>query len=135
NARLRAAVAEEARYLELLASATNIEDLLAIERELSRIRTTIERYEAQQQGLEDEVAFASLYVSMTKEITLPLEGTRFRPKQDAVEAFAKLALIARGITTALIHLLIIGGAISIPVALVYLLSKPFFSTYGKKRKK
>lgn len=135
DARLRAAVAEENRYLELLSAANNVEDLLAIERELSRIRTTIERYDAQLASLEDEVAFASLYISMTQELTLPLEGTRFRPGQDVIDALSQLALIARSIATGLIYLVIIGGAILIPVVLIYLLTKPFISTYGKKRKK
>lgn len=52
ESRLRSQLAHEQRLLELFDRAEDIEDLLKIEQELSRIRTTMEQMEGRQQYLE-----------------------------------------------------------------------------------
>ena len=62
EARLRSAQREEESLLSLLDRVTGVADVLAIERELARVRTEIERFEGQLQFLEDRVALATISV-------------------------------------------------------------------------
>lgn len=63
EARLLNKKALEARYLDILKSAKNIEEIMAIERELSTVRTEIEMMESQQKQIDDQVAMSRLHVS------------------------------------------------------------------------
>jgi hypothetical protein len=65
GARLRNARAQEKRLLELLSYQTgSLADVLAVEEELSRVRESIERTEARQKTLENEIAYASVHVDI-----------------------------------------------------------------------
>lgn len=65
GARLRNARAQEKRLLELLSNQTgSLADVLAVEEELSRVRESIERIEARQKTLENEIAYASVHVDI-----------------------------------------------------------------------
>lgn len=63
DARLQNKKALETRYLDILKSAKNIEEIMAIERELSAVRTEIEMMESQQKQIDDQVAMSRLHVS------------------------------------------------------------------------
>jgi hypothetical protein len=65
GARLRNGRAQEKRLLELLSYQTgSLTDVLAVEEELSRVRESIERIEARQKTLENEIAYASVHVDI-----------------------------------------------------------------------
>ncbi len=65
-ARMRNAHAEEERFLVLLADRTGgLEDVLAVERELSRVREQIERMTAQERVLSRNVAHAHMHLDIT----------------------------------------------------------------------
>lgn len=65
KARLASARAEEKRLLELMATRTaSLADVLAAEKELARVRETIERYDAQERTIEHRVAFATVRVTL-----------------------------------------------------------------------
>jgi hypothetical protein len=65
GARLRNARAQEKRLLELLSYQTgSLADVLAVEEELSRVRESIERIEARQKTLDNEIAYASVHVNI-----------------------------------------------------------------------
>jgi hypothetical protein len=65
GARLRNARAQEKRLLELLSYQTgSLADVLAVEEEISRVRESIERTEARQKTLENEIAYASVHVDI-----------------------------------------------------------------------
>jgi DNA repair exonuclease SbcCD ATPase subunit len=65
GARLRNARAQEKRLLELLSYQTgSLADVLAVEEELSQVRESIERIEARQKTLENEIAYASVHVDI-----------------------------------------------------------------------
>jgi DNA repair exonuclease SbcCD ATPase subunit len=65
GARLRNARAQEKRLLELLSYQTgSLADVLAVEEELSQVRESIERIEARQKRLENEIAYASVHVDI-----------------------------------------------------------------------
>jgi len=61
KARLHNARAAEQRLLELLAGRTgNLGDVVAVEKELTSVRETIERLDAEERTLEGEIAFATV---------------------------------------------------------------------------
>ena len=64
DARLRSALRTEGSLLDLLDRATDVEDVISIERELSRIRTDIERLQGQLNFLERRVSLSTLTVSL-----------------------------------------------------------------------
>lgn len=66
EARLKAKRSLETRYLELLAKAQNVKDILEIEKELAAIREEIEAREGRLQFLENRVAYSTLTVSFYK---------------------------------------------------------------------
>ena len=64
EARLTSSLREEQSLLSLLDKAENVSDILTIERELSRIRTEIERFQGQLNFLENRVDLATIGVSL-----------------------------------------------------------------------
>ena len=66
TARLENLRAQEARLRELVAAATNVEEMLAVEKELWRIRGEIESLDAQVQYLERQAARATVTVELTE---------------------------------------------------------------------
>ena len=66
KARLENAQREEQRLLELLDKAYDVEDMLNIERELSRIREQIEVYTGQLRYLESRVNYATITVNLSE---------------------------------------------------------------------
>ena len=64
DARLRSALRTEGSLLDLLDRAVDVEDVIAIERELSRVRTDIERLQGQLNFLERRVSLSTLTVSL-----------------------------------------------------------------------
>jgi hypothetical protein len=79
RARLGSSRAEEKRLLELLEKQTgSLADVVAVEKELARVRETIERMEAQERVLEGQIALATVKITLsTKSIPLnPGSGTR-----------------------------------------------------------
>ena len=64
EARLKSALREEQSFLSLLEKAESVGDVLAIERELARVRSEIERLQGQLNFLERRVALATISVSL-----------------------------------------------------------------------
>ena len=68
NARLKAKRTLEKRYLELLAKAKNVKEMLEIERELSKIREEIEAKEGRLQYLQSQVSESTISIYFYKTI-------------------------------------------------------------------
>lgn len=65
EARLKSALREEESLLKLLERASQVSEILAIERELARVRSEIERIQGQLNFLERRVALATINVSLS----------------------------------------------------------------------
>ncbi len=65
-ARLDNLIAEETRLREFFDSATNVEEMLSIERELYRVRGEIESLDAQVKYLERQAAMATVTIDLTE---------------------------------------------------------------------
>lgn len=66
EARLRTQVALRERLTTLLARAKNVEEVLAIEKELARLQTEIETLERRLEGMRSQIAFSTLHVSLER---------------------------------------------------------------------
>jgi urease accessory protein UreE len=66
EARLAAKKKVEARYLELVAQAKTVTEVLEVERELGNVRAEIESMEGRMKVLRDQVAMSTLTITCTK---------------------------------------------------------------------
>ena len=67
DARLRARRAVEARYVEILARANSVEDVLAVEKQLAETRVEIEVADGQLRALRDRVALSTLRLTLAEQ--------------------------------------------------------------------
>lgn len=63
EARLHAKLKLETRYLELLAKAKNVKEILEIEREIAKIREEIEAKQGRLKYLQNKVSLSTIYIS------------------------------------------------------------------------
>jgi hypothetical protein len=66
--RLDNALALRARLRALLADAAGVQDVLAVERELARVTTEVERLEGQLRLLQNQVAFSTVRLSVGRDV-------------------------------------------------------------------
>ncbi|MBI2866868.1 MAG: DUF4349 domain-containing protein [Chloroflexi bacterium] len=97
KARLESSQREEKSLLSLLEKSTSVGDVLSIERELSRVRSEIERLQGQLNFLERRVELATLTVSLHTAVTqapaasLTVEARNVGGSVDAVRTFVTSA--------------------------------------------
>jgi hypothetical protein len=102
QSRIRNLEATEQRYVALLAEARNLEEILSVERELTRIRGEIEQIQGRINYLEQRTSFSRIYVSLipTQE-SIQVAGVKFTPLETAREAWEQsmefMATIASGV--------------------------------------
>lgn len=118
EARLRNAVSQEQTYLALLNQAKNIEDILAIQRELGSIRAQIESLQGRLQYIENQTSLSTIHVSLTQETGISLPTQTFRPWQTVKDSTQALIFLVQHTLEQLITFVIIGGGILIPAGLI-----------------
>ncbi len=79
--RLDNAIKSRDRLLEVLAKATKVEDVLAVEKELRRLTEEIERMEGRRKFLADRVAMATIEASFRSNQTAPPPTKTRRPSR------------------------------------------------------
>jgi len=116
DARLRNSRAAEQRLTELLRSRTgNITDVLAVEKEMTRVREEIERMDAERKNLGEEVAFAAVDLRVTEEYRGATSPQSLRGA--AAEGWDTLLA---GLTAAALFLLAYGPSILLWSGLLYI---------------
>jgi hypothetical protein len=102
QARLANARAEEKRLLDLLAQRTgSLADVLAAERELARVRETIERFDAQATQLEGKIALATVNVTLVPSAATKTAGSGDRIVKAAQDGVRLGGVVIVGIAVAL----------------------------------
>ena len=102
SARLSNARHTEQRLVDILLRNTGrVADVLAVEREIARVREEIERMQAQLQDLDKRVRFATVELRVTEEYQAPLQAaptaTRTRLRNALVEGYRDLVENALGL--------------------------------------
>jgi len=114
EARLENLRASEDAFLKLLDRAESVADVVAVQSELSRIQGDIESYEAQLNGMKDQVEMASITVSLSLPVS-PVEVAtgEFDLAYELSNALANLINVGRAVIVALINILVIGAPIAL----------------------
>lgn len=129
--RLKNAQAEEASYLAVLAKATTVEDILAVQQYLSQVRQTIEQLTAQQKYLSTQTTYSVITVYLTEEVTVTIGGQEFRPWQAVIDAIQTVINGFQASVIVLIQIIIIGAAILLPAGLLYLIGLTLYRKFKK----
>lgn len=123
QARLKNLRNQEKRYTELLSMAEDVEDVLAIEVQLGRIRGEIESYEGRIKYLDNTTSFGTFYINLYEPQEVIHEWGIKNAFDRAIDAFI----------TSVAGIIILGGffiPIIILIGIIYLIVK-----YTKKRVK
>ena len=115
EARLRNLRASEAALLELMTRATTVSDVLAVQTQLTAVRSDIESYDAQRAALADQVAMTTVSVTISPIGSSIGNATNgFDLGKEVSRAVANLIAVGRTVIIAAINLVIV----VLPIALV-----------------
>jgi len=126
QAQLRNLEATEAQYLELLKKAETVEDMLAVQRELSNVRGQIEQVKGRIQYLERTSDMALIEVNLQK--TQPIDGTGWSALETLKSAVRGLINFGKVLAIVVIWL-----AIFSPVWIIILVLVFFFRRRRKAK--
>jgi len=133
EARLKNAEAEEAQYLAILEKAEDVEDILNVTTYLSRVRETIERYEAQIKYLENQTDLATIYVYLGEEERIIIPADKWQPWVEIKTAVQTLVVFFQQVANALIWIVIFSLGVALPLALIIWLTAAIVRRIMKKR--
>ena len=123
GARIANLRASEAALQSIMAKATKISDVLAVQAELSTVRGEIERLVAEKAMLEERAAFGTLNVTFNLPVTPVAEEVRqgWNPATDVDQAAGTLIGAGQGAVSLAIWLGIVGLPLALTSAVVGLL--------------
>ncbi|OGN91918.1 MAG: hypothetical protein A2Z70_02465 [Chloroflexi bacterium RBG_13_48_17] len=127
QAQLRNYEATEAQYLELLKKAEKVEDILAVQRELSNVRGQIEQVKGRIQYIERTSDMALIEVNLHK--VKPIGGTAWSALETLKSAARGLVSFGKALADVLIWV-----AIFSPVWIIILVVVLYFTRWRKKAK-
>jgi len=115
EARLRNLRASEAALLTLMARATSVSDVLAVQTQLTAVRSDIESYDAQRVAIADQVAMTTISVTISPVGSSIGNATNgFDLGKEVSRAVANLIAVGRTVIVAAINLVIV----VLPIALI-----------------
>ena len=115
EARLRNLRASETALLELMSRATTVSDVLAVQTQLTSVRSDIESYDAQRASLADQVAMTTVSVTISPiGSSIGNATSGFDLGEEVSLAIANLISVGRTVIIAAINLVVV----VLPIALV-----------------
>jgi hypothetical protein len=117
QAQLKNKQAEEQTFVGLLDRSGKLDDVLAVTREISRVRGEIERLQGKIKYLQSQTDMATITVSLSEDVEVAPVGSGWRPGQVFKQAVSDLVKSAQGFVDNLIRFLIIG----LPSIVVFLI--------------
>ena len=115
EARLRNLRASETALLELMTRATTVSDVLAVQTQLTAVRSDIESYDAQRAALADQVAMTTISVTISPiGSSIGNAASGFDLGKEVSLAIANLISVGRTVIVAAINLVIV----VLPIALI-----------------
>jgi hypothetical protein len=126
QSQLRNLEATEAQYLELLKKAEKVEDILAIQRELSNVRGQIEQVKGRIQYIDRTSDMALIDVSLQK--VKPIGGTAWNALETLKSAARGLVSFGKGLADVLIWLVIFS-----PIWVIILVVVLYFTRWRHRK--
>ena len=124
EARLRNYKSVESQYLSILESAKDVEDTLAVYKELNQIRLDIERVETQLKNLENQTEYSYIYIQISQSsVGAELEDDEWKPAGVFKEAARALVSFAKLLGNLLIWVVVFSPVFAIIVVPMVLLKK------------
>ncbi len=127
QAQLKNKRAEEAAFVEILSRSGKIQEVLAVTKEISRVRGQIERLEAQVRYLESQTDMSTITVYVSEDVEIST-GDEWRPWQVIKTSVKTLFKKIQGFVDGLIRFVIV----TIPTLVIFALVIWFFYWIGKK---
>lgn len=138
EARLNNLKASEAQFLEIMKKATKIEDILAVQTQLTYVRGEIESYEGRMKYLSESAKLSTLTVYLsTDPATLPLadDDETWKPFATLKDAFRSLLDFGKGLVEAGIWVVVYIPALLIGAVLIWVIVKIIKRIFRRKTKK
>jgi hypothetical protein len=104
ESRLRSLRLTEDRLLTLYDRAQRLEDVFAVQREITTVRGQIEQAQGRHQAIERRSAMATITVQLREAAPAPRPQADWSPQQVLTEATSALGVVLRGLTTVAIWL-------------------------------
>ena len=107
DAELKNLRATEAQFLEIMKKAQRIEDVLAVQRELTNTRSSIERIEGRMKYLSESAEYSTIMVYLSSDAgSLPIltEGDEWKPVRVFKDALRSLVDLGKGLLSGIIWL-------------------------------
>jgi len=115
EARLRNLRASETALLELMTRATTVSDVLAVQTQLTSVRSDIESYDAQRATIADQVAMTTISVTISPiGSSIGNATSGFDLRKEVSLAIANLISVGRTVIVAAINLVVV----VLPIALI-----------------
>ncbi len=99
QARIRAKKNLESRYFEILKKASKVTDMLAIEDELNKVRTDIERMEGRVGYLGNQVAYSTITIDYHEPVVVTDYGFNSKLVEAMIKGWDGLLSLVLGLTT------------------------------------
>lgn len=131
QARLTNAQAEEAAYISVLNQAVTVEDILNVQYYLSNVREEIERYEAQLEYYENSTSYSTISVYLEEATSITLDSDNFQPWQTIKDSAQTVIRLFQGLVLGIIELIIVGGAVILPIAILFFGGRWIYRRYKK----
>jgi len=127
QAQLKNKQTEEDAFTKIMAQAQKIDDVLAVQRELSRVRGQIEQLQGRIKYMDSQTNMSTITVSLTEDANISI-ADRWRPWQVVKETTSVLVKKVQGFVDFVIKLVIL----VLPVLLLYTLLVLVVYRIGKK---
>ena len=127
QAQLKNKQTEEEAFTRIMAQAQKIDDILAVQKELSRVRGQIEQLQGRIKYLESQTDMSTITISLTEDANISIVD-RWRPWQVVKESASVLIKKVQGFVDFVIKLVIL----VLPVLLLYALLVLLVYKIGKK---
>lgn len=133
EARLKNARAEEASFLALLNRSGKIEEVLAVTREVARVRGEIEQLQGQLRYLNSQTDMSTITAQLTEDVAIGPAGQDWRPWQVVKTSVKRLLVSGQNFIDGLIAFFIVAlpmlALYALIVWLLYLIGKKIYNRW------
>jgi len=118
QAQLKNKRAEEESFVKILGTAGKIDDVLAVTREVSRVRGEIERLEGRIRFMDSQTDMSTITINLTEDVTVIPVSEGWRPWQVVKQSIKELVANVQDFADGIIRFIIVGIPSLIPFALL-----------------